>query len=107
MRTISVRLDDRADAALTAYCERHGITQTTAVKAAIECLAGSSKATPAELAAHFGLIGGFRSRTGDLAENHSERVKQRLRARRKRDTLPPASAKAKTAGVVTGSARKR
>lgn len=86
MRTISIRLDDHTDAVLTAYCERHGLTQTSALKAAIEHLAEAHRPTPAELAAQFGLIGGFRSAEGDLAENHSQRVKERLRAKRERES---------------------
>jgi len=81
MRTISVRLDDRTDALLTAYCERHGLTQTSALKAAIECLAEAGRSTPAQLAQHFGLIGAFRSTEGDLGAEHSRHLKQRLRAK--------------------------
>ena len=87
MRTISIRLDDHTDAVLTAYCVRHGLTQTGALKAAIEHLAEARRPTPAELAAQFGLIGGFRSGDGDLAENHSQRVKQQLRAKRESDSI--------------------
>ena len=81
MRTISLRLDDRTDAVLTAFCASHGLTQTDALKAAIEHLAQSHRATPAELAVQFGLVGAFRSSEGDLAQNHSQRVKERLRAK--------------------------
>ena len=88
MRTISIRLDDHTDAVLVTYCERHGLTQTNAVKAAIEQLAEAHRPTPAELAERLGLIGGFRSREGDLAENHSQRVKERLRAKRARESKP-------------------
>jgi hypothetical protein len=100
MRTISVRLDDHTDAVLAAYCERHGLTQTNALKAAIECLSEAHRATPAELAAQFGLIGAFRSSEGDLAENHAQRVKERLRAKRKRDSvLAPAPVPASPGAV--------
>ncbi len=88
MRTISIRLDDHTDAVLTEHCQRNGLTQTNAIKAAIEQLAGQLKPTPAELAAELGLIGGFRSIEGDLAANHSQRVKERLRAKRSRDSVP-------------------
>ena len=95
MRTISIRLDDHTDLALTAYRKRHGLTQTGALKAAIEHLAQTHRATPAELAAQFGLIGGFSSAQGDLAQNHSQRVKERLREKLARDSLPaPALPKA-------------
>src|SRR5437016_478703 len=89
MRTISIRLDDHIDAMLTEHCQRHGLTQTGAIKAAIEQLAGQHKTTPAELAAELGLVGGFRSNEGDLAQNHSQRVKERLRAKRERDSVLP------------------
>lgn len=98
MRTISIRLDDHTDAVLTEHCQRNGLTQTDAIKTAIEQLAGQHKQTPAELAAELGLIGGFRSTEGDLAANHSQRVKERLRAKRIRDSVPaPAPAPAGTA----------
>ena len=90
MRTISIRLDDRTDALLTAICERDGVTQTGAMKAAIEQSAHARRFTPAELATELGLVGAFRSEEGDLGENHSQRVKERLRAKRERDALPAA-----------------
>jgi hypothetical protein len=34
------------------------------------------------------LIGGFRSIEGDLAQNHSQRVKERLRAKRATESMP-------------------
>jgi hypothetical protein len=86
MRTVSIRLDDHTDAILTAHCRRNGLTQTDAIKTAIEQLAGKNKPTPAELAAELGLVGGFRSREGDLATNHSQRVKDGLRAKRLRES---------------------
>ena len=88
MRTISVRLDDRTDALLAAICKRDSVTQTGALKAAITQLAYTPPATPAELAVAAGLIGAFRSDEGDLAVNHSQRVKERLRAKRLRDAMP-------------------
>jgi hypothetical protein len=94
MRTISVRLDDHTDAVLTAYCERHGLTQTSALKAAIEHLAEARRPTPAELAVQFGLVGGFRSGDGSPAENHSRHMRERLRARRESDSITaPATVK--------------
>jgi hypothetical protein len=88
MRTVSIRLDDHTDAVLTEHCQRNGLTQTDAIKSAIEHLASQRKATPAELAAELGLIGGFRSAEGDLAQNHSQRVKERLRAKRAAESMP-------------------
>lgn len=88
MRRISIRLDDHTDAALTALCQRLGLTQIEAIKSAIEQMASRERPTPAALAAELGLIGSVRSSEGDLAANHSLRVKQRLRAKRARDSLP-------------------
>lgn len=88
MRTISIRLDDHTDLMLASYCERHGLTQTDAVKQAIECLAAAARPTPAERAERLGLIGAFRSCEGDLAQNHSQRLKERLRAKLARDSMP-------------------
>ncbi|MFT3816505.1 MAG: hypothetical protein QM750_02570 [Rubrivivax sp.] len=87
MRTISIRLDDDTDAALRAFCLRHGVSQTDAVKSAIGKLAAAPRPTPAELAQRHGLIGGFRSGDGDLAAAHSQRLKQRLRASAERDAV--------------------
>lgn len=97
MRTISLRLDDHTDSVLTAFCERHGLTQNAALKAAIEHLARAHRPTPAELAARVGLIAGFRSSERDLGEHHSQRVEQRLRARRDRDSMSPAVAPPRSA----------
>ena len=91
MRTISIRLDERTDALLRAFCECNGINQTDAVKAAIELLAQLDRPTPAELAVLAVLIGSFHSTEGDLAENHSQRLKQRLRAKLRRDAIPSVS----------------
>lgn len=88
MRTISVRLDDHTDAVLAELCQRNGVTQTDAIKSAIEQMAGRERPTPAQLAAELGLIGGFRSSERDLAANHSQRVKERLRAKAARDSMP-------------------
>jgi hypothetical protein len=92
MRTISIRLDDHTDALFRAFCERHGVSQTNALKAAIQQLAEQHRPSPAKLAAQMGLIGGFRSGEGDLAANHSQALKQRLRAKLQRDSqaAPPA-----------------
>lgn len=92
MRTISLRLDDATDAALIAYCQRHGLTQTHAVRDAIHHLvqaeAQPARPTPAELAEQLGLIGAFRSTEGDLGEQHAAHLKARLRARHQRDSGP-------------------
>lgn len=104
MRTISIRLDDQTDAVLTAHCQRHGLTQTDAIKAAIEQLAGQHRPTPAALAKELGLIGGFRSGQGDLSREHAMHVKARLLAKRARDAVPTPGKATKAATV---SARSR
>ncbi|HSW06441.1 hypothetical protein [Aquabacterium sp.] len=110
MRTISIRLDDHTDAVLTAYCERHGLTQTTALKTAIEYLANAQRPSPAALAAEHGLIGAFRSVEGDLGENHAQHLKQRLRNRHQQaaDDAPAATPRAtKPTTPPTTPTRKR
>jgi hypothetical protein len=81
VRTISIRLDDRTDALFRLFCERLGVSQTDALKAAIEHLAEQQRPSPAELAAQLGLIGSFKSGHGDRAAEHSREVKRRLRAK--------------------------
>lgn len=117
MRTISLRLDDDNDALLSAYCRRHGLTQTDAIKVAIASLVTGSAAaapSPAELAVQLGLIDiAMPSSTGpglnvaepglasklaatspaSKAEDHSRQIKQRLRERRVRDEMPPPAAR--------------
>ena len=88
MRTISFRLDDRTDSLLKAHSQRHGLTQTDAIKLAIEQMATRHRPTPAELAAEVGLIGGFRSGVPDLARNRARYIKERLLAQRARDSVP-------------------
>ena len=86
MRTISFRLDERCDTLLKEYCERHGVTQTEALKTAIEHIADAQRPKPADLAREMGLIGSFRSREGDLGERHAEHLKQRRREKLDRDS---------------------
>lgn len=79
MRTISVRLDDDADAQLRAVCQRTGMSQTEAVKAGIAALAELPRVNPHALAKEMGLIGAFDSGIPDLARNHSRHIKEKLR----------------------------
>jgi hypothetical protein len=92
MRTISFRLDERTDALLSAFCERHGVSQTEALKTAISQLTLGQRRKPADLARDIGLIGAFRSAEGDLGEQHSAHLKQRLRAKLSRETGSPLAA---------------
>ena len=99
MRTISIRLDDRTDALFRAFCERLGLSQTDALKVAIEHVVEQHRPSPAELAGQLGLIGGFRSGVGDLAINHSQHLKQRLRAKLQRDSVASPSARRRAGDV--------
>lgn len=81
MRTISVRLDDDADAQLRAVCQRTGMSQTEAVKAGIAALAERPTPTLHALAKEMGLIGAFDSGVGDLGKNHSKYIKEKLARR--------------------------
>lgn len=98
MRIVSIRLDDHTDALLRAFCEQHGVSEGNALKAAIEQLAKSYRPSPAELAAQLGLIGGFKSGSG---ANHSQAVKDRLRAKLLRESL------ASPAAASTGAVRRK
>ena len=98
MRTISFRLDEHTDALLSAFCQRHGVTQTEALKAAIAGLASTERVHPAELARDLGLIGSFRSAEGDLGEQHSRHLEQRLREKLARESGP---------ARATGASRRR
>lgn len=82
MRLLSVRLDDRSDNLLTAYCARTGQSRTEAVKAAIAALADQPGASPAQLAQSFDLIGAFDSGKTDLGRGHSRHLKAKLRRAR-------------------------
>jgi hypothetical protein len=88
MRTISFRLDEHTDALLSAFCQRNGVSQTEALKAAIAGLPTAHVTRPADLARDMGLIGSFSSSEGDLGEQHSLHLKQRLRAKLARETAP-------------------
>jgi len=79
MRTISVRLDSKADAQLRSVCERTGLSQSDAVKAGIAALAERPRVNPHALAKEMGLIGAFDSGIPDLARNHSRYIKEKLR----------------------------
>ena len=61
--------------------------------------ADQDRASPYELAAELGLIGGFRSAEGNLARNHSQHIEERLRAKRERESLPVQEAEAAAARV--------
>jgi Ribbon-helix-helix protein, copG family len=88
MRTLSIRLDEETDATLAALCQRLGMTQTAAIKAALAQFAAQRRKTPGELAAELGLIGGFDSGLVDLSTNRKKYVRERLLAKRARDEEP-------------------
>ena len=76
-RLISVRLDEQTDAALQAYCQRTGVTQTEAIKAGIQKLTDPVN-SPAALAEQLGLVGCFESGVGDLGQHHAQHLKDKL-----------------------------
>lgn len=80
MHTLSVRLDDRTDALLRAFCASTGLSKTEAVKAGIAALA-AQKPSSATLAESLGLVGCWDSGEGDLGRNHSQRVREKLARR--------------------------
>lgn len=65
-------------------------------------LVRSAEPEAARLAVELGLIGGFRSVEGDLAQNHSAHVKARLRAKREASSGPVSGAP-----VASSACRKR
>lgn len=83
MRTLSLRLDDQTDALLRAYCARTGLSQTEVVKSGIAALAAALN-TPAQVAESLGLVGCFDSGVGDLGRNHSQRLREKLAASKRR-----------------------
>jgi hypothetical protein len=90
MRTISLRLDDVTANLLLAYCEQHGLTQTDAIKQAIEQLGQQQpRQTPSALAAELGLIGSFSSGRGDLSRSVDRLLRERLADKRRRDSEAP------------------
>ena len=74
---LSVRLKPLTEARLRAYCERTGLTKTQVVEASLERTFELRRPTFAEVARETGYVGSF-SGPGDLSENVSKYVKQKL-----------------------------
>jgi len=79
MQTLSVRIDSHINAVLSRLCHQHGWNRSEAVKTSLLMLAANQQKSAAQLAEEFGLVGGFSSKQGNLAETHSPQLKQRLR----------------------------
>jgi hypothetical protein len=103
VRTISIRLDDRTDALFRRFCERLGLSQTDALKAAIEHLAEQQRPSPAELAAELGLIvvqqRAERSRGGSLARGEAAAARQARKQLRTPLSVGPCAACSSTPGL--------
>ena len=74
----------------------------SSLRTEVAALVRSAEPEAVRLAAELGLIGGFRSVEGDLAQNHSSHVKARLRAKREAASGPVSGAP-----VAPSACRKR
>jgi hypothetical protein len=85
--TLTVRLPPNVQQQLDSYCRKRRVSKTRVVTdLLVEHLATSPEGsrTPFELAREFGLVGGFESGKGDLAENRKQYLAEKLRAKRPR-----------------------
>ncbi len=85
--TVSLRLDPHLQQQLESYCRRRRVTKTHIItellREHLSAASGKGK-TPYQLAREFGLVGGFASGKGDLAENRKRYLYEKLRAKRAR-----------------------
>ena len=85
--TLTVRLPPHLSQQLESYCKKRRLSKSRVVTDLLsEHLAGSPEGgrTPYQLAREIGLIGGFASGKGDLAENRKHYLAEKLRAKRPR-----------------------
>ena len=85
--TLSVRLTPHLRAQLESYCRKHRLTKTQLVSELLEerLSAGAAQGkTPFQLARELGLVGGFASGKGDLAQNRKRYLAEKLRAKHPR-----------------------
>lgn len=85
--TLTVRLTPRLRQQLESYCKKRRLTKTQIVTELLEerLSAGAGRGkTPFQLARDLGLVGGFASGTGDLAQNRKHYLAEKLRAKRAR-----------------------
>lgn len=85
--TLTVRLSPRLRQQLDSYCKARRVTKTHLITELLsDHLAAAPKdgKTPYQLAQEFGVIGGFSSGKGDLAENRKLYLAEKLRAKHPR-----------------------
>ena len=85
--TLTVRLTPHLRQQLESYCRKRRLTKTQVVTEFLEERLSSSSGqgkSPYQLARDFGLVGGFASGKGDLAENRKRYLAEKLRAKRPR-----------------------
>lgn len=85
--TLTVRLAPHLHQQLENYCKKLRLSKSRVVTELLSEhlseLSGSNR-TPYQIARDFGLIGGFASGKGDLAENRKHYLAEKLRAKRSR-----------------------
>ena len=85
--TLTVRLAPHLRQQLESYCKKRRLSKSRVVTELLsEHLSASSESgrTPYQLAREFGLVGGFASGKGDLAEKRKRYLAEKLRAKRPR-----------------------
>jgi len=85
--TLTVRLPPHLRQQLESHCKKLRLSKSRVVTDLLsEHLSGSpgSGRTPYQLARELGLVGGFASGKGDLAENRKRYLTEKLRAKRPR-----------------------
>lgn len=85
--TLTVRLAPHLQQQLESYCRKRRRTKTDVITELLsEHLSASSggSKTPYQLARELGLVGGFASGKGDLAQNRKRYLAEKLRAKRSR-----------------------
>ena len=85
--TLTVRLPAHLRQQLDSYCKTRRVTKTHVITELLsDHLASSAKTAGAayQLAREFGVLGGFASGKGDLAENRKRYLAEKLRVKRPR-----------------------
>lgn len=84
--TLTVKLPSDLEQDLTLHCEREGLTKSEVVTRLVQQYLDLQRPqkTPHELAIKHALIGSFRSGATNRARQHSQAVKEKLRAKRAR-----------------------
>lgn len=85
--TLTVRLAPHLQQQLESYCKKRRRTKTHVITELLSehlSAASGDKRTPYQLARELGLVGGFASGKGDLAQNRKRYLVEKLRAKRSR-----------------------